>query len=79
MNQNPMQLFQMFAQLKNNPNPMNAANLMFGNNPMFQQAVQMTQGKDPNAIRQIIQNVAREKNIDPQQLNQWASQFGLTL
>ena len=79
MNQNPMQLFQMFAQLKNNPNPMQAAKMMFGNNPLFSQAMQMTQGKDSNAIKSIIQNVAKEKNIDSQQLNSWSSQFGLKL
>lgn len=79
MNQNPMQLFQMFAQLKNNPNPMNAAKMMFGNNPLFSQAIQMAQGKDSNAIKSIIQNVAKERNINPQQLTQWASQFGLKM
>lgn len=79
MNQNPMQLFQMFAQLKNNPNPMQAAKMMFGNNPLFGQAMQMAQGKDSNTIKSIIQNVAKERNIDPQQLTQWASQFGLKI
>lgn len=79
MNQNPMQLFQMFAQLKNNPNPMQAAKMMFGNNPLFIQAMQMAQGKDSNTIKSIIQNVAKERNIDPQQLTQWASQFGLKI
>ena len=79
MNQNPMQLFQMFAQLRNNPNPMQAARLMFGNNPLFSQAIQMAQGKDSNTIKSIIQNVAKERNIDPQQLSQWASQFGLRM
>lgn len=79
MNQNPMQLFQMFAQLKNNPNPRGAMMAMFGNNPAFQQALQMSRGKDSNSIKTVIQNVAREKNINPQQLNEWASQFGLSL
>ena len=79
MNQNPMQLLQMFAQLKNNPNPMQAAKMMFENNPLFSQAMQMAQGKDSNTIKSIIQNVAKERNIDPQQLTQWASQFGLKM
>lgn len=79
MMQNPMQLFQMFAQLKQNPNPMQAAQMMFGNNPLFGQAQQMFQGADIDTRKQIIQNVAREKNINPQDLSQWASQFGISL
>lgn len=79
MNQNPMQLFQMFAQLRNNPNPMQLAQSMFGQNPLFAQAQKMAQGQSPDQIKQIIMNVAKEKNISSQELNQWASQFGLSL
>lgn len=79
MNQNPMQLFQMFAQLRNNPNPLQMAQSMFGGNPLFAQAVRMSQGQSPEQIKQIIMNVAKEKNISSQELNQWASQFGLSL
>lgn len=79
MNQNPMQLFQMFAQLRNNPNPLQMAQTMFGRNPLFSQALKMSKGQSEQSMRQIIMNVAKEKNIDPQELNQWASQFGLSL
>lgn len=79
MNQNPMQLFQMFAQLRNNPNPMQLAQSMFGQNPLFAQAQKMAQGQSNEQIKQIILNVAKEKNISSQELNQWASQFGLSL
>lgn len=79
MNQNPMQLFQMFAQLKNNPNPMQLAQSMFGQNPLFAQAQKMAQGQSNEQMKQIIMNVAKEKNISSQELNQWASQFGLSL
>ena len=79
MIQNPMQMFQMFAQLRNNPNPMQMAQSMFGNNPLFAQAQKMAYGQSPEQIKQIIMNVAKEKNISPQELNQWASQFGLSL
>lgn len=79
MIQNPMQMFQMFAQLRNNPNPMQMAQSMFGNNPLFAQAQKMAYGQSPEQIKQIIMNVAKEKNIIPQELNQWASQFGLSL
>lgn len=79
MTQNPMQLFQIFAQLKQSPNPMQAAQLMFSNNPLFGQAVQMCQGADINTKKNIVQNVAREKNMNPQELSQWAYQFGISL
>lgn len=79
MNQNPMQLFQTFAQLRNNPNPMQMAQNMFGNNPLFAQAIKMTEGKSSSDIKQTILNVAKEKNISSQELNQWALQFGISL
>lgn len=79
MNQNPMQLFQMFAQLRNNPNPMQMAKMMFGDNPLFNKAMQMVQGKDSGAIKGIIENIAKERNINSQQLTEWASQFGLKM
>lgn len=63
MNQNPMQLFQMFAQLRNNPNPMQMAQTMFGNNPLFAQAQKMASGQSPDQLKQIIMNVAKEKNL----------------
>lgn len=79
MMQNPMQMFQMFAQLRNNPNPMQMAQSMFGNNPLFAQAQKMAHGQSEQQMRQIVMNVAKEKNISSQELNQWASQFGLSL
>lgn len=42
MFQNPMQILNL---LQNNANPMAMMNQMFGNNPIFQQVMQMTQGK----------------------------------
>ena len=74
-----MQLFQTFVQLKNNPNSWQIAQTMFGGNPLFSQATQMMQGKDIDSRRIIIQNVAKEKNISPQELQQWAPQFGISL
>lgn len=74
MFQNPMQILNL---LQNNANPMAMMNQMFGNNPIFQQVMQMTQGKNPMQIQQIIKNVAHEKGMDEQQLNQFINQFGL--
>lgn len=74
MFQNPMQLLNL---LQNNANPMELMNQMFGNNPIFQQVMQMTQGKNPMQIQQIIKNVAHEQGMNEQQLNQFINQFGL--
>lgn len=74
MFQNPMQLLNL---LQNNANPMGLMNQMFGSNPIYQQVMQMTQGKNPNQIQQIIKNVAHEKGMNEQQLNQFINQFGL--
>lgn len=74
MFQNPMQLLSL---LQNNANPMAMMNQMFGNNPIFQQVMQMTQGKNPMQIQQIIKNVAHERGMNDQQLNQFINQFGL--
>lgn len=74
MFQNPMQLLNL---LQNNENPMGLMNQMFGSNPIYQQVMQMTQGKNPNQIQQIIKNVAHERGMNDQQLNQFINQFGL--
>ena len=74
MFQNPMQILNL---LQNNANPMGLMNQMFGSNPIYQQVMQMTQGKNPNQIQQIIKNVAHEKGMNEQQLNQFINQFGL--
>lgn len=74
MFQNPMQILNL---LQNNANPMAMMNQLFGNNPIFQQVMQMTQGKNPMQIQQIIKNVAHEKGMNEQQLNQFINQFGL--
>lgn len=74
MFQNPMQILNL---LQNNANPMAMMNQMFGSNPIYQQVMQMTQGKNPNQIQQIIKNVAHERGMNDQQLNQFINQFGL--
>lgn len=74
MFQNPMQLLNL---LQNNANPMGLMNQMFGSNPIYQQVMQMTQGKNPNQIQQIIKNIAHERGMNDQQLNQFINQFGL--
>lgn len=71
---NPMNmLMQMMQGGKMNPQQMMG---MFGNNPMFQQAQKMMQGKTPEQMREVIKNVAKQKGINTEQLNQMIQQFG---
>lgn len=71
---NPMNmLMQMMQGGKMNPQQMMG---MFGNNPMFQQAQKMMQGKTPEQMKEVINNVAKQKGINTEQLNQMIQQFG---
>lgn len=50
---------------------------MFGSNPVFNRTLEMTQGKSPEQIQQIVRNVAKARGMDEAQLNQFIGQFGL--
>lgn len=76
---NPMQIFQLIGQLKSNPNPMNAMQGMFGNNPMFQQAINMVQGKSPQEQKQTVMNYCQTKGIDFNQIQTMAQQMGFKI
>lgn len=67
----------MMVQLQNSNNPMQAMQSMLGNNPAFMRAQQMMQGKNPQQLKQTLYNLAQQRGIDPQQLQQMASQFGI--
>lgn len=73
---NPMQLMGM---LQNSNNPMQMMQNMFGNNPMFQRAMQMGQGKSPEQLQQTVLNLAKQRGMDEQQLNQFLGNFGLKI
>lgn len=49
------------------------------NNPLFQRAIQMTQGKSEAEIKEVVLNVAKQKGIDVNQLNSILAQFGYKL
>ena len=49
---------------------------MYGNNPMFQQALNMAKGKSPVELQQTLINLAQTKGINPEVLNNFMSQFG---
>lgn len=77
--QNPMQIIQLLSQIKNSGNPTMAMQTMFGNNPAYNRAVEMSKGKTPQELQQTIKNLARERGIDETQLHQMASMFGIKL
>ena len=71
---NPQMLMQMIQGGKVNPRNLLS---MFGGNPMFQQAQKMLQsGGNP---QEIIKNVAKQKGINTDQLQEMAKQFGVKL
>ena len=75
-NINPMQMLMNIVMSGGKINP-NQIMGMFGNSPEMQQAQNMIKsGNDPRAI---INNIAKQKGIDQNQLNQIAQQFGIKL
>ena len=73
---NPMQLL---MQLQNSSDPFQMMNQMFGNNPMFNRAMQMGKGKSPEEIQQIIRNLAKLRGLNEEQLNQFLASFGMKI
>lgn len=73
MMNNPMQLLGM---LQNAQNPMGMLQQMFGNHPQYGQVMQIIKGKSPQQLEQYARNLAKNQNID---INQLASQFGLKI
>lgn len=59
-------------------NPMLNQMLMqsFGNNPNFNRAMQMLQGKTPEQLQQTVMNLAQNQGISMEQLQQIAGQYG---
>jgi len=70
---------EMLQLLMHSNNPAAMVQQMLGNNPMFQRAMQMGQGKNEEEIKQIVKNLASQRGIDVNQLNSMLSQFGMKL
>lgn len=74
---NPMQMMQVFGQLKGAQNPMQMMQQMFNGDPAFSRAMQMARGKSPQQIEQIVRNLCQERGIDFEQFKQNFGQFGM--
>lgn len=69
----------MMQMLQASQNPMALMQQQFGNDPMFGRALQMTKGKSEDEIKATVRNLARQKGMDDNALNQFLSQFGVKL
>lgn len=60
--------------MQNGGNPMQMMQMMGQQNPQIAQALRMMQGKSPQQLQQMAQNMAKERNID---LNEMMRQLGI--
>ena len=52
---------------------------MFGNDPKFQQAMKMAQGKTPDQLKETAFNLAKTQGIAPKQIMGVLSNFGIKI
>lgn len=57
LSKNNPQLNQMIYMIQNSQNPMQILQSQYGNNPAFQQAMKVAQGKSPEEIKNFINNM----------------------
>lgn len=60
-------------------NPQQMAQNMFGQNPAYQRAVQMTQGKSPQEIQEIAKNLCNQRGIDFNQIIKQIESMGIKM
>ena len=65
--------------MQSSQNPMALMQQQFGNDPMFGRAMQMAQGKNEAELKATIRNLARQRGMDDNALNQFIGQFGMRL
>lgn len=70
---NPLQMMQM---LRGSQNPMQAMMQLSRQNPQLNQIMQMTNGKTPAQMEQMVRQAAQQRGVD---LNQLAQQLGIKL
>lgn len=60
-------------------NPQQGMERMFGNNPVFQQARKMAEGKSPEQMKETVLNLAKTQGVDIQQIMGMLNQFGIKI
>ena len=74
-----MNIFQIMQMVQQAGNPMGVMQQLAGTNPLMSRAMQMGQGKSPEQMQTLVRNLAKQKGMNDEQLNQFLSQFGLRL
>lgn len=67
-------LLQMMQGMRTGANPIAMLGQLSGNNPIMARGMQLVQGKTPEQLQQIAQNMAKERGVD---LASMLQQFGL--
>lgn len=66
----------MLNAMRNGGNPMSLVQQMAAQNPQMRQFMQMVQGKSPEQLKQMAENVAKERGVS---INDVARQLGITV
>ena len=69
-----MNIMEIIGAFRNGTNPQAYLQSQAQNNPAIARALEMTQGKNPDQIMQVAQNLARERGVD---LNSLRQQLGI--
>lgn len=64
LDQSLMQVLQMAAQVRNNPNPEQMFMRMFGNNPEVQGIMDQYRGMNEQQLQGMVQNLCQQRGID---------------
>lgn len=64
LDQSLMQVLQMAAQIRNNPNPEQMFMRIFGNNPEVQGIMNQYRGMNEQQLQGMVQNLCQQRGID---------------
>lgn len=70
-------IMQMLQVLSNSNNPIAQMDIMFGNDPNYQEYKKRFEGKSDQQIIEYFSNILKEQNIDLRQVMNTIRQFGL--
>lgn len=74
-----MDLLQLIQMMQNSNNPMGILEQVSSQNPLMGRAVQMSSGKSVSELQNIVRNLAQQRGMNEQQLNEFLSHYGLKL
>lgn len=63
-------IMQMMGMLQNSKNPMAVMQKLAGQNPQLKQIMEITQGKTPQQMQQMAENLAKQKGVNLQEFMQ---------